>query len=317
MMPLVRRSLAVLIAALLTGIFAVAGISAPANAAAARALEIFSVRADDPADAELCPSVDRCAILQNRPFTVRVRVVDRAGQPATVSKDTTIVLEQVFGTPALDPARSQVTIPRNGSEATFAGLKYTQSGNPTLRASGVQLTSDEITVPIALTAVRGDAKPGTLLDLNDPNCGAGSGVPTSEQPTCGHLVTTGANGPVVMSVGSCEDAGPCRTVDDGTVDGITALVVTVNADIQHSPGEYSTVILSCDKVLCGGTGVPKLPVIYTFDNNGDLTQTAPACPRKNDLGSLEICVDYVQSMRSDSDLYLVVLFDHDLRMSGG
>ena len=114
-----------------------------------------------------------------------------------------------------------------------------------------------------------------------------------------------------MSVGSCEDAGPCRT--NG---GITALVVTVNADIQHSQGEHSTVILSCDKVLCGGTGVPKLKVIYTFDNNGDLTNTAGACPRKSDLGNLEICVDYVSSMRSDGDLYLHVLFDHDLRMSG-
>jgi hypothetical protein len=114
-----------------------------------------------------------------------------------------------------------------------------------------------------------------------------------------------------MSVGSCEDAGPCRTGG-----GTTALVVTVNADIQHSQGEHSTVILSCDKVLCGGTGVPKLPVIYTFDNNGDLTETAGACPRKNDLGNLEICVDYVQSMRSDGDLYLHVLFNHDVRMSG-
>ena len=55
--------------------------------------------------------------------------------------------------------------------------------------------------------------------------------------------------------------------------------------------------------------------IYTFDNNGDLTQTAPACPRKNDIGNFEVCVDYVQSMRSDGDLYLVVLLDHDWRGS--
>src|SRR5829696_4869122 len=175
MMPPVRHSLAVLITALLAVAWTV-GISIPASAAPARALEIFSVRADDPADAELCPSVDRCAILQNRPFTVRVRVVDRAGQPATVSKDTTIVLEQVFGTLALDPARSQVTIPRNGSEATFPPLKYTQSGNPTLRVqvtSGVQLNSDEITVPIALTAVGDTATRGQTFDLADPGCGGG------------------------------------------------------------------------------------------------------------------------------------------------
>jgi hypothetical protein len=178
--------------------------------------------------------------------------------------------------------------------------------------SGVELRPDQITVPIALSAVaRDNVTRGETLDLADSGCGDGSGVPTAAEPTCGHLITTGAAGAVVMSVGSCEDAGPCRTGG-----GTTALVVTVNADIQHSQGEHSTVILSCDKVLCGGTGVPKLPVIYTFDNNGDLTETAGACPRKNDLGNLEICVDYVQSMRSDGDLYLHVLFNHDVRMSG-
>ena len=322
MMPPVRRSLAVLIAALLAVAWTV-GISIPASAAPARALEIFSVTTEDPEHRELCPSADRCAILKGEAFTVQVRVVDRAGQPATVSKDTTIVLEKLSGEGTLGgPDLNPVTILRNGSEAKFTGLTYTPSGNPTLGVrvtSGVQLSSDKLLVPIADTAVaKTVVKRGDLLDLNDPNCGDATGAPTSEDPTCGHLLTTGAVGDVVMSVGSCKDLRPtsepprCRTV--GTT---TALVVTVNADIEHSPGGYSTVILSCDKVLCGGTGVPKLPVIYTFDNNGDLTQTAPACPRKNDLGSLEICVDYVQSMRSDSDLYLVVLFDHDLRISGG
>ena len=310
MMPLVRRSLAVMIAALLAGVLAAAGITVPASAAPARALEIFSVTSGD---SELCPTADRCAILQGQEFAVHVRVVDRAGQLATVSKDTTIVLEKLSGGGSLVPDGSVVTIPRNGSEATFTGLKYTPSGNPTLGVrvtSGVQLSPDNLAVPIAVTAVRDDATRGQPFDLDDPGCGAGSGVPTSDEPTCGHLVTTGANGPVVLSVGSCEDAGSCLTVG-----GTTALIVTVNADIQHSAGEYSTVILSCDKVLCGGTGVPKLRVIYTFDNNGDLTQTAPACPRKNDIGNFEVCVDYVQSMRSDGDLYLVVLLDHDWRGS--
>jgi len=325
MMPLVRRSLAVMIAALLTGVLAVAGISAPANAAAARALEILPVTTSDfPTDR--CPLEDRCAILQGEQFTVRVRVVDRTGQPATVSKDTTIVLEKLSGGGTLtgpdgNPVTNlPVTILRNGSEAIFTGLTYTPSGNPTLGVrvtSGVQLSSDKLLVPIAVTAVaQTDVKRGNLLDLDDPNCGDATGAPTLEEPTCGHLLTTGAAGDVVMSVGSCKDLRPtsepprCRTVGN-----TTALIVTVNADIQHSPGEYSTVILSCDKVLCGGTGVPKLSVIYTFDNNGDLTQTAPACPRKNSIGNFEVCVDYVQSMRSDGDLYLVVLLDHDWRGS--
>ena len=65
----------------------------------------------------------------------------------------------------------------------------------------------------ALTAVRGIPNPNSnqVFDLDDPNCGAGNGVPTSEEPTCGHLLTTGAEGPVVMSVGSCEGLGPDPT----------------------------------------------------------------------------------------------------------
>jgi hypothetical protein len=307
---LIRRSLIVLSTVLLATAWAV-GISTPASAAAPRALQIVSVTTET----NTCPSAERCAILVGDKFTVLVRVVDRNGEPATVSKDTTVVLEEVSGGGTLDVPNGSEVILRGGSEATFGGLTYSQSANPVLRVrvtSGVELRPDQTTVPIALSAVRDNAaQRGDTIDLDDPGCGDGSGVPTPAEPTCGHLLTTGALGDIVMSVGSCEDAGPCRTSG-----GITALVVTVNADIQHSQGEHSTVILSCDKVLCGGTGVPKLPVIYTFDNNGDLTQTAGACPRKNDLGNLEICVDYVQSMRSDGDLYLHVLFDHDLRMSG-
>jgi hypothetical protein len=307
---LIRRSLAVLGTALLATAWTV-GISTPASAAAPRALEIVSVTTES----NTCPSAERCAILVGDAFTVLVRVVDRNGEPATVSKDTTVVLEEISGGGSLRPDGSEFNILRGGSEARFSGLTYSESANPVLGVrvtSGVELRPDQIAVPIALSAVADNApQRGAAIDLDDPGCGAGNGVPTSEDPTCGHLLTTGALVDIIMSVGSCEDAGPCRT--NG---GITALVVTVNADIQHSQGEHSTVILSCDKVLCGGTGVPKLPVIYTFDNNGDLTNSAGACPRKNDLGNLEICVDYVQSMRSDGDLYLHVLFDHDLRMSG-
>jgi hypothetical protein len=307
---LIRRSLVVLSAVLLATAWAV-GIATPASAAAPRALQIVSVTTES----NTCPSAERCAILVTDVFEVVVRVVDRNGEPATVSKDTTVVLEEVSGGGTLDVPNGSEVILRGGSEATFAGVGYSQSANPVLRVrvtSGVELRPDQITVPIALSAVaRDNVTRGETLDLADSGCGDGSGVPTAAEPTCGHLITTGAAGAVVMSVGSCEDAGPCRTGG-----GTTALVVTVNADIQHSQGEHSTVILSCDKVLCGGTGVPKLPVIYTFDNNGDLTETAGACPRKNDLGNLEICVDYVQSMRSDGDLYLHVLFNHDVRMSG-
>jgi hypothetical protein len=320
---LIRRSLAVLSAVLLATAWAV-GISTPASAAAPRALEIVSVTTSNE---ERCPSADMCAILKDERFAVQVRVVDRNGDPTTVSRDTTIVLEKLSGEGSLVPDGSEVTILRGGSEATFAGtppdgLTYTQSANPTLRVrvtSGVQLNSDQITVHIAVTAVGRMAPQNGTVDLDDPNCGDGNGVPNSVEPTCGHLLTEGATGAVVMSVGSCEGLGPNNTNPCRTVGDTTALLVTLYANIEHSQDNpHSTMILACDKDLCGQTGVPKLPVFVTLQNTGPLNdEAAPACQRKGVLDDgLKACVDYVSSMRSDGDLYLFVLFNLDLRAHG-
>jgi hypothetical protein len=315
---LIRRSLVVLSAVLLATAWAV-GISTPASAAAPRALEIGLPTTTPLTDT--CPRPDRCAIIAGDTFKIPVRVVDKNGDPATVSKDTTIVLEKISGEGSL-VGSSPVIILRGGSEATFEGLSYTPSANPTLRVrvmSGVELSPDQITMHIAVTAVGDNASPDQTFDLDDPNCGNGSGVPTSVEPTCGHLLTTGADGAVVMSVGSCKGLGSNSTTPCRTAGGITAMVVTLFANIQHSQGDPpSNMILACDKVLCGGTGVPKLDVFFTLENTGPLnTEPARECTRKGVLNAgQKACVDYVSSMRSDGDLYLVVLFDLDARFHG-
>ena len=122
-----------------------------------------------------------------------------------------------------------------------------------------------------------------------------------------------------MSVGSCDDLGPNNTNPCRTGGGTTALVVTLFADIQQSQDDpHSTMILACDKDLCGQTGVPKLPVFFSVQNTGPLNDIeAPECPKKGVLGqNQKVCVDYVSSMRSESDLFLVVLFDGDARFHG-
>jgi hypothetical protein len=306
---LIRRLLAVLSAALLIAAWAV-GNSIPASAAppVKGSLDILSVT--NAANSEFAG-----LLVQGQAFDVAVRVLDTNGQPTSVNQATGIVLEEVSG-PGVLGGTTTAVIPRNGSGATISGATYSQFANGVVlrvrATSGVNLAPDEVTVDFALTAVGANANRGDALDLEDPNCGAG-GAPTSDEPTCGQLLTKGAEGLVIMSVGSCDGLGPCRTVGN-----TTALVVTISADIEHPDpmDPHSTAILACDKVLCGGSGVPKLPVIYTFDNNADLTQTAPECPGKGDLGTFDICVDYVQSTRSQGDLYLYVLFNHDLRYSG-
>ena len=121
-----------------------------------------------------------------------------------------------------------------------------------------------------------------------------------------------------MSVGSCDGLGPDNTNPCRTNGDTTALVVTLFANIQQSQDDpHSTMILACDKDLCGQTGVPKLPVFFTQQNTGPLNNTqAPECPKKGVLGEQKACVDYVSSMRSEGDLFLFVLFDGDARFHG-
>jgi hypothetical protein len=209
-----------------------------------------------------------------------------------------------------------VVIPRNGSVETIEGATYSQFANGVelrVRAtSGVNLAPDEMTVDFALTAVSANAERNQAFDLDDPNCGVG-GAPTPDEPNCGHLLTAGAAGLVVMSVGSCQGIGNCREVGN-----TTALVVTLSADIVPLPNHpHSTMILSCDKDLCGGSGVPQIDVFYTFNNDGDLLpDPALDCPAKDVLGpGQEICVDRIQSSRSAGDLYTYILFAHDMRVS--
>jgi hypothetical protein len=302
---LIRRFLAVLSVVLLATAWAV-GISVPANAAPTKGSLDIVLPVTNSENSEL-----GSLLVQGQAFAVEVRVLDTDGQPTTVNKATSIRLEEVSGPGSLGGTTTAV-IPRDGSGATISGATYSQFANGVVlrvrATSGVQLDPDQVTVDVALTAVSKNANRGQTFNLDDPECGAGGGVPTSGEPTCGRLLTKGADGLVIMSVGSCDGLG----CDTGT------LVVTVNADIQPTGADpYSTLILGCDKVLCGGSGVPRIPVLYTFGNTDDLNQTpAPACPAKGVLGAgQEICADYVQSTRSAGDLYIYVLFAHDVRMS--
>jgi hypothetical protein len=325
---LIRRSLAVLFAGLLATAWTV-GISIPASAVPPDKgfLKIVSFTDGTPTN----PGSGLGGPVQGRPFSVVVEVIDSAGQPTTVNQKTSIVLEEVSG-PGVLTGNTTVDIPRNGSGATISGAIYSPFANGVVlqvrAVSGVQLGLDPetnpATVEVALTAVGRNANPGESLNLTDPECAA----PTPEVPTCGQLLLpNGASGRVIMSVGSCDglvdpslgrDEDRCLNV--GNTEG---LVVTTIADLKDGEGNqlyegtHATLILACDKVLCGQSGVPKLPVIYTVENTGQLDTPAPECSAKGVLGELEdACVDYVSSMRSGGDLYLVVLFRIDARWAG-
>ena len=325
---LIRRSLAVLSAALLTAAWVV-GTSTPASAAPIKGfLEIVSITdTGSPTN----PGSGLGGPVQDRPFSVVVRVLDAAGQPTTVNQATTVVLEEVDG-PGVLEGTTTAEIPRNGSTATVSGATYTQFANGVVlrvrAVSGVQLGLDPetnpATVEVALKAVGAEAQPRSALTLTDPDCAA----PTPEVPTCGQLILpNGASGRVIMSVGSCEGLvnvpGPNPVNECLSNENTEGLVVTTIANLKDEQGNplyedtHATVILACDKVLCGQSGVPKLPVFYTLENTGQLDTEAPECSAKGVLAEGEdACVDYVSSMRSQGDLYLVVLFRVDARWGG-
>jgi hypothetical protein len=315
MRPLVRRSLAVLIAALLAGVLIIAGVSAPAEAAPTKgSLSIVSVT-DSNAPLGL--------LVQGQPFTVVVQVLDTNGQPTTLTKATQIVLEA--DGPGTLSGVTTATILRDGSGFTFRDLTYSAFANGvTLTArvlSGVALAPDSKKVDFVYSVVTKNATAGDPLNLQDSKCGA----PTADVVNCGQLLLPhGANGRVTMYVGSCDGLGLC----DAEPGNPQALVVTAVADIKdlstpdpddtlYSKTSPATLILACDKALCRDTanGVPHLRVVYTLDNAGALDTFADPCPSKGTLGPDPVCVDNSQSKRQNGDLYSYVLFDYDLRLS--
>ena len=311
----VRRFIAVLAAVLLTAALGLAGILVPAAATGFKGfLAVVSVT--DTGSGLAAP-------VQDRPFDVVVRVVDSSGKPKTVSKATTIVLEEVAGPGALGGTTTAV-IPRNGSGATISGATYAPFANDVVlrvRAkSGVSLAPAKVTVDVALTAVGRRATPEVPFKLSDPACP----TPTPQIPTCGYLLLpNGARGNVTLSLGSCEGIPTlpprqsCRTA--GSTE---ALVVMGVADLKDRRGNPlygkkapATMVVACDKVLCGSHGVPKLSLLVDLTNTGPLKE-APPCPKKGVLGrDQQACVDFVQSHRHHGDLYTYLLFDVDPRAS--
>jgi hypothetical protein len=95
-------------------------------------------------------------------------------------------------------------------------------------------------------------------------------------------------------------------------------VIQVLADLGTAYGNDNpaTVIVKCDKSLCGGGGVPSYKLKVNLDATGPLAD-APACASKGIIPSgMTSCVDYVQSKRDGSgDTYIYWLVSRDARSS--
>jgi hypothetical protein len=255
--------------------------------------------------------------VSGRPMSVTVQRLDLTGAPMLVNQATDVQLSA--GPPGVLSGTVTGTIPGGSSTVTITGATYSAVANGvTLTASetsGPNLTDGTKTVNIAHTAFKTSATPHQTLDVIDPACAA----PTPSMPTCGFLLLhNGASGDVLMSVGSC--AGITSCLKNGAT---SAELVTATANLKDTEGVplYSkaapaTIILGCDKTLCGQGGVAKFPVAVDLNDSGTFT-TLANCPAKGVVGAdQEACVDSVQSTKDNAgDVYTYVLFVHDIRIT--
>jgi hypothetical protein len=137
---------------------------------------------------------------------------------------------------------------------------------------------------------------------------------TFDSPVCGILLLpSGANTSVVMSLGACDKTyARCGSTRGAVVQALA------NLTGLYSPTSPATLIVKCDKSLCGTGPIQNVKLNYSLSGNGTIDQVAGACPAKNTLGTAPACIDYVQSKRDGSgDTHLYLLFDQDMRTSVG
>ncbi len=256
--------------------------------------------------------------VQGRPFSVVVEARDDDGVPVTVTRDTTVTLVAISGPGSLGGTVTGKIL-KNGSRVTISGATYSTFANGVVlearSSGGVALSAGRTTVNVSRTAVRATATPRQAIDVTDPACAA----PSAAVPVCGYLsLPNGANGTVLLSVGSCAGIVSCFAQAQAPPGLVTASVSLKDAGGAplYTKEAPATFVIGCDKSLCSNGGVPKFDVLIDVTDTGAFA-VAPRCPSKGVLGATQTaCVDTVQSKRNGAgDLYSVVLFDYDIRGS--
>jgi hypothetical protein len=178
----------------------------------------------------------------------------------------------------------------------------------------------------ARTVAPGTSEPGQLFDVlselrpdepSTPGTAFQEGIggdsdcanATKEKPVCGIVILpSGSNSPVLLSLGACDATyAACRSN--------RGVVVQTLADLSglYSKAAPATLVIKCDKSLCGTGSIQSKIVSYSAFGNAPLA-AAPACPAKGIVGATAACVDYVQSKRDGAgDTHLYLLFAQDMR----
>lgn len=253
-------------------------------------------------------------------FTVHVSFFDSAGNPAPFgSNPTTFSITSNRG--SLSP--STATAPGGATSvdivtslATAANqvavTVTTGKGNKAVSTTSSESQLFDVVKSLkTIPSLTGSSSAG--IGGNDNSCTQA----TTTNPVCGVLILPyGASSGVLLSLGAC-DATYAKC---GSTKG-----AVVQALVDLSGGSYSrtspaTLIVKCDKSLCGGGAIQNVHLSFSLGGNSAL-QDADPCPAKGTIGfnadgtPQEACVDYVQSKRDGSgDTHLYLNTDRDIRV---
>lgn len=202
-----------------------------------------------------------------------------------------------------------VTVPKSTKRATFSGA-FTGAANDI----AISISNDARKPADLVTGATGDFD--VLIDSKTApangltGIGGGGGIGTScnatpDEQVCADLVLPAgvAVGDGLLSLGVCDAS--CRSQ-------LVQVLVGLNAD-RNNP---ATLVMKCDKTLCGGGAIKDTPLYVTLGADETPAGAAPACPSKGTVGSDQnFCVDYVQSTRDNAgDTILFLLFVDDLKV---
>ena len=266
-------------------------------------------------------AVPSVLVAAGQPFTVTVSFYDSSGAPASFSRDTRLSITSAQGgVSVLDAVApgGAVTAELHASMAAVNQVVLTVDDTATGKAAG-NVAPDTSTDDQRFDVVKELRLSASSVNQafeqgigGDADCA----VATTADPVCGVVILPkgAVSTQVLLSVGAC-DSGYARC---GSDKGSVVQVLADLTDLYAAPAPPATMVVTCDKSLCGRGGIPKQFLNYSLQGNAELARV-PACAVKNRLNSGdEACVDYVQSRRDGSgDTYLYFLFARDARVSVG
>ncbi|MGH3348935.1 MAG: hypothetical protein ACRDO4_18300, partial [Nocardioides sp.] len=253
--------------------------------------------------------------------SVEVSFYDAAGQPAAFSQDTPLRISTNTGS-GNAPSPAMGTAPGGSTSVTLT----TSLPKP---ANQVQVTVSAPTLKGSKAVTPGISSPDQWFDVlaelryeastagtpfaagigGDSNCTSA----TRENPVCGTLLLpSGAqSSQVLLSRGLCDAV----YADCGSARG-SVIQFLGNLDGLYTQTSPATMLVRCDKSLCGRGAIARNGLSYSLLGNAALAP-APTCPGKNRIGDgQEVCVDYVQSSRDNAgDTHLFLLLTSDARIS--